>query len=113
MAGWHALCVIATDGGASMAGKLYECLALRRPIVVVAPEGPATRLVRELDAGTVADPNDAESIRSAIATALRMAPSFEGVSDTDLAPYDRRRQAERWSELLGGLIAESPTRRTG
>jgi glycosyltransferase involved in cell wall biosynthesis len=110
MAGWHALCVIATDGTASMAGKLYECLALRRPIVVVAPEGPATRLVRELDAGTVADPNDADGIRSAIATALRMAPSFEGVSDEDLAPYDRRRQAERWSELLGGLISAVPTR---
>jgi glycosyltransferase involved in cell wall biosynthesis len=113
MAEWDGLCVIANDGAASLAGKLYECLALRRPIVVIAPEGPATRLVRELEAGAVANPNDVASISDAIATALRMAPTFEGVSDDRLAPYDRRRQAERWSQLLRTLIERTPTRRAG
>jgi glycosyltransferase involved in cell wall biosynthesis len=113
MAEWDGLCVIANDGAASLAGKLYECLALRRPVVVIAPEGPATRLVRELEAGAVANPNDVASISDAIATALRMAPTFEGVSDDRLAPYDRRRQAERWSQLLRTLIERTPTRRAG
>ena len=113
MAGWDGLCVIATDGGASLAGKLYECLALRRPIVVIAPEGPATRLVRELDAGAVGDPGDAESIRAATASALRMSATFGGASDEALAPFDRRRQAERWSQLLHGLIDTAPTGRAG
>lgn len=113
MAGWDALCVIATDGRASMAGKLYECLALRRPIVVIAPEGPATRLVRELEVGAIGDPDDAEGIRAAIAAALRMAPTFEGASDEELAPYDRRRQAERWSQLLNRVIETAPTGRAG
>ena len=79
MAGWDALCVVATDGRASLAGKMYECLALRKPIVVVAPEGPATRLVTELGAGTVGEPHDAGSIRAAILAALGMAgPDFAG-----------------------------------
>jgi glycosyltransferase involved in cell wall biosynthesis len=113
MSEWDGLCVIATDGAASLAGKLYECLALRRPVVVIAPEGPATRLVRELDAGAVANPNDVASISDAIASALRMAPTFEGVPEDRLAAYDRRRQAERWSELLRTLIERAPTRRAG
>ena len=109
MTDWDVLCVVATDGSASLAGKLYECLALRRPIVVVAPEGPATRLVTELGAGTVADPRDARSIRAAIEAALAMAgPGFVGPSENALAPFDRRRQAERWSQLLDTLIARSP-----
>jgi glycosyltransferase involved in cell wall biosynthesis len=111
MAEWDGLCVIATDGNTSLAGKLYECLALRRPIVVIAPEGPATRLVRELNAGASGDPRDADSIKAAIATSLGMAVSFRGASEEDLAPYDRRRQAGRWSQLLRGLIEEWPTRR--
>lgn len=113
MAGWDGLCVIATDGGASLAGKLYECLALRRPIVVIAPEGPATRLVRQLNAGAVGDPGDAESIRAATASALRRSATFDGASDESLAPFDRRRQAERWSQLLHGLIEAAPKGRAG
>ena len=109
MADWDVLCVVATDGRASLAGKVYECLALRRPIVVVAPEGPATRLVTELGAGTVGDPRDAGSIRTAIIDALAMAgPDFVGASEAALAPYDRRKQAERWSQLLEALMARSP-----
>jgi len=111
MAGWDALCVVATDGRASLAGKIYECLALRKPIVVVAPEGPATRLVSELRAGTIADPRDAGSIRAAILGALDMAgPGFAGASEAALAPYDRRRQAERWAGLLDTLIKRAITR---
>ena len=111
MAEWDGLCVIATDGAASLAGKLYECLALRRPVVVIAPEGPATRLVRQLDAGAVGNPNDVAGIRDAISSALRMSPTFEGVPLELLAPYDRRRHAERWSQLLRTLIERAPTGR--
>ena len=106
MSGWDALCVIATDGPASQAGKIYECLALGRPIVLIAPEGPATALVRELAAGTIAPPTDATRIETAIVGALEMSTSesFAGASKRELAPYDRRKQAERWSELLEALL---------
>ena len=105
---WRALCVVATDGRSSLAGKLYECLATRKPVVVVAPEGPATRLVRELCAGTVAAPDDARAIEAAMAEALEMASrGFDGVSTEALARFDRRRQAERWSRLLSAVAAAS------
>jgi glycosyltransferase involved in cell wall biosynthesis len=111
MAGWDVLCVVASDGRASLAGKIYECLALRKPIVVVAPDGPAAALVTELRAGTVGDPRNPGSIRAAILDALSMArPDFVGASDAALAPYDRRRQAVRWAKLLDGLIGRSVTR---
>ena len=105
---WTALCVIATDGRSSLAGKLYECLATRKPVVVVAPEGPATRLVKELCAGTVAAPDDAVGIEAAMVEALQMASrGFKGASPEALAPYDRRRQAERWSRLLAQVSSAS------
>ena len=105
MLGWAALCVVATDGRSSLASKLYECLASGKPVVVVAPEGPATRLVTELRAGTVAEPDDAAGIEAAMLGALAMASrGFEGVSSDVLEPYDRRRQAERWSGLLSSVI---------
>lgn len=104
MAAWDALCVIATDGEVSLAGKIYEYLALRKPIVVVAPEGPATRLVRGLGAGSVGTPNNAASIRVAIAEALSMSEGFAGVPASALSDYDRRLHAERWSQLLERVI---------
>lgn len=109
MTEWDVLCVIATDGTTSLAGKLYECLALRRPIAVIAPEGPATRLVRGLRAGAIGQPDVVNSIRAAIESALDMARSgYGGISDEALAHYDRRRQAEQWSQLLSHLIEDVP-----
>jgi len=114
MSDWDALCVIATDGPASLASKMYECLALRRPIVVIAHEGPATRLVHALKVGAVADPHDRNSIRDAMTSALAMSgPGFEGASDDTLALYDRRRQAGQWSDLLDQLIGAGVTHRAG
>ena len=52
--------------------KLYEYIAVRRPLLAVAPEGSATsRLVKKYNLGTVCDPDDRASIKSAIAQALK------------------------------------------
>ena len=109
MSRWDALCVIATDGPASLAGKIYECLALRRPIVVIAPEGPAASLVHRLAVGTVASPSDAAGIESAILRALAMsaAGAFVGASAGALKPYDRKAQAERWSAMLTDICTKA------
>lgn len=106
MATWDALLVIADDGEASLAGKAYEYLALRKPIIVVAPEGPATRLIAAVGAGVSAPPQDKDAIAAAVQRVLAMAhdPSFRGAPAEALAPFDRRRQAQMWSELIGGLV---------
>lgn len=101
---------VAEAGANTMTGKIYEYLAVRRPILLVGPEGPAADLVRSSGAGIVADPEDVEAMRTAIrdAAALARDPSFAGASDDVLARFDRRRQAERWSELLADVIAGGP-----
>jgi len=110
MDAWDVLFVIATDGDASLAGKIYECLALGKPIVVIAPDGPAARLVRSLHAGSVGIPRDVSSIRKAIVEALAMSERFPGVAASALAVYDRRLQAELWSNLLGSVSSPPLTR---
>ena len=108
--------LVFTGGGGigvnTMTGKLYECIALRRPIMLIGPEGPAADLVRSSGAGVVADPDDAPGLRAAIQRAAELArdPSFTGAPDQVLARFDRRRLAERWSALLAEVVAAGPVR---
>jgi glycosyltransferase involved in cell wall biosynthesis len=91
------------EGGAvAVPGKIFEYLALRRPILAVAPDGTTTKLLRSMGAGVSADPADADAIEAAIEAVLKTAEDgrFAGPTDAQLAPYDRRRQAAAWSELL-------------
>lgn len=106
MHGWDVLLIVANDGQASLAGKTYECLALRKPILLVAPEGPATELIRSTSSGEIADPSDGAGIRRAARRAIALAdrPSFQGAPDSVLERYDRSRQAGLWSELLHDAI---------
>ncbi len=90
----------------TMTGKVYECMALRRPILLVGPEGPAAELVGASGAGLVADPFDRPGLEAAIKGAVELArdPSFTGASDEVLARFDRRHLAERWSALLTEVV---------
>lgn len=103
MAGWDAGLMIANDGKASLAGKLYEYLALQKPVAVIAPPGPATQLVEESATGTVGHPASVVEIEAAVRDALAMSDEFGGIPDDLLSKYDRRRQAHRWSTLLERL----------
>ena len=96
----------AEAGPAALTGKIYEYLALRRPILMVAPEGPGTSLIDEAGAGVAVDPRDEVAIGQAIRAVLRLAGagSFSGASDEVLARYDRARQAETWSDLLRDVL---------
>ncbi len=108
--------LVFTGGGGigvnTMTGKLYEDMALRRPIMLVGPEGPAADLVRSSGVGVVAYPDDMPGLRAAIHRAAELArdPSFSGASDEVLARFDRRRLAERWSALLAEVMAAAPVR---
>lgn len=112
LAASHVLVLITgtEEGGATaVAGKLYEYLALRRPILAVAPDGsPAFRLVQKLGVGAAADPRDPAALRVAITAVARLAldGSFHGAPAEVLARFDRRNHASVWDALLRGLIAE-------
>jgi hypothetical protein len=101
----HVLVVVVEGGGAgpaSMTGKIYEYLALRRPILVLGPEGVASRLVTDSGAGVAANPTDRSQLGQAIATVINMArdADFAGAPTEVLQRFDRRLLAAEWARLL-------------
>jgi glycosyltransferase involved in cell wall biosynthesis len=49
-------------GAAAITSKLAECLALRRPVLFIGPDGPGAALIRDLGAGEVVEPGDWRSL---------------------------------------------------
>jgi glycosyltransferase involved in cell wall biosynthesis len=45
-------------------GKVYEYLGARRPILALAPEGDASKLIRELDAGKIVPPDNPRAVET-------------------------------------------------
>jgi glycosyltransferase involved in cell wall biosynthesis len=74
------------DHTSQITGKLFEYLAANRPIIAVAPDNEAARLVRETNTGVVVAPDDVQ----AIVGALRAAASGQ------LASRFRPRGLERY-----------------
>ena len=97
--------VIFTPGDATaVPGKLYEALALGRPILALTTEDSATqRLLQRLgqDAG-VARHDDPEAIADAVRRLTEAPP--RPVPAENLGEWDRARVAERTAELLDGLV---------
>lgn len=87
-------------GDTAIPGKLYEYLAARRPILVVASSGPAATLVGSLNAGLVADPDRPDQVAQALVSLL----SDDGISGAlqtmDLSKFDRRAQAHELARIL-------------
>jgi glycosyltransferase involved in cell wall biosynthesis len=98
----HALVLVdhARVGQASnVPGKLYEYLAVRRPIVALCGPGMVARLVRQLDAGFVTPPDDPVAIRGLLEDLyerFKQGRLESGVDDKALKPFERR-------ELTGQL----------
>src|SRR5690606_29048313 len=53
-------------GAAGLTSKIFEYLALRRPILLLAPPGPARELLHTLDAGRSASPGDVRGVVQAL-----------------------------------------------
>ena len=105
MATADVLLVLTGGGGAgvnTMTGKLFECLALRRPILLIGPDGPAARIVVESGAGVIADAADGPGLREAIDRVVRMASdeTYRGATDATLERFDRRALAQVWAATL-------------
>jgi glycosyltransferase involved in cell wall biosynthesis len=90
-------------------GKLFEYLASGRPLLCVTrSDNLAARLVREWDAGVVADPDDGRAIEQAILTLWERwkadgLPDQMEVRARTLEHYSRRAAAER----LAGVLDEA------
>ena len=93
-------------------GKLYEYLGAGRPVIAVAPEGPAADLVRRFGLGWVADPDAPERIADALEEAwARRAPKAvpppaagaAGAGAADRESFTRRRLTERLARVLSEI----------
>jgi glycosyltransferase involved in cell wall biosynthesis len=96
----------AKSGTDTTTGKLYEYLALRRPILLIGPPGQAADLIATLGAGVVAGPTDVLGIERAIEQAVRLGSNISlGVTgDSDIRRFDRVKLAEDWSDLLSRVL---------
>lgn len=87
-------------------GKLFEYLASGRPLLCLASaDNLASRLVREWDAGLVADPHDEIAIQHALVTLWQRwqeggLPDQEKVRRNVLERYSRSANAAKLSEVL-------------
>lgn len=105
---WSATALLLYVPSSSLApsGKLFEYLASGRPLLCLAHrDNLASQLVREWDAGVVADPHDEIEIEQAV-MALWRRWEDDGLSDQaevrkqTLERYSRRANAERLAEVL-------------
>jgi glycosyltransferase involved in cell wall biosynthesis len=85
-----------------MTGKIFECLAARRPILLIGTPSAARDLLKVVGGGVWADPTIPGSLVGAVKQVLEAAtdPTFRGAPDEVIARYDRRVLANVWSNLL-------------
>jgi glycosyltransferase involved in cell wall biosynthesis len=98
-------------GKGVLSGKVFEYLAAERPILaVVPPDGAAAELIRETNAGVVADADDVDAIRAALVDMHERWRQGE-LGWTMLAPdvrdrLSRRTRVAELAELLRDVTAK-------
>jgi glycosyltransferase involved in cell wall biosynthesis len=104
MCGATALLLYVPGSSLAPSGKLFEYLASGRPLLCIThPDNLASRLVREWDAGVVADPRDESQIERALLVLWRRWQEDGLPHQEDV----RRRTLERFSRQAGaGKLAE-------
>ncbi len=96
-------------GKGVLSGKVFEYLAVGRPILAaVPPDGAAAELIRRTGAGTVAPPDDVGALRAALEELhgrFRNGGLPDIVLDDDLRQQlSRRTRVEETAELLRSLL---------
>jgi glycosyltransferase involved in cell wall biosynthesis len=92
-----------TGGAMALPSKLYEALALGRPVLALTPPGSDTdRLLRTLgQSWGLAAPDDEQAIAAAVAALIDRPPP--AVAPEQLSDYDRAAVAGRLASLLDQL----------
>jgi glycosyltransferase involved in cell wall biosynthesis len=96
---------------AQLTGKLFEYLALQKPILALCPpDADIAQLLRETGAGDACSWADKLAIKQAILTrftAFRQNLPFAG-NPRQIETYSRRKLTERLSQVLQDLVFSSP-----
>lgn len=90
--------------------KIFESMAMGKPILIAVPEGEATEMVRRTTSGVITHPDNADAIADEV---RRMsAPSFDYVSyvnqcKTAAGLYDRKTLARKMLTILKAMVGKS------
>lgn len=92
------------EGRIAMPNKLYEYLAVGRPVFALTPPGEATRLIEALGAGVAVAPGNVNGITAALEQLIAQhragaLPSVSG-DDARIARFERRELAQQLATLL-------------
>lgn len=79
-------------------GKLYEYLAIGKPVLALAPEGEAANIIRQANIGVVVNPEDKEGIKRTVREMyekwlsgnLKVKPNREVIDQYDVRELSRR-----------------------
>jgi glycosyltransferase involved in cell wall biosynthesis len=102
-----ALVLLTSQNSSEATGKLFEYLFSGRPIIALAENNEAARIVRETNTGITVPPDDVD----AIAAALRRVVSGELMrqyAPRNLDHYEYPRPAEEMAELIEEAIRRRP-----
>jgi len=96
--------IVQPDTWVQVPAKLYEYLGCGVPVLALAGEGAAARVVREAKAGLVVPPDDVGAIASALRTCLAQAESLRAGLDRDfIAQFEVKRVVAKVAALLDEL----------
>jgi glycosyltransferase involved in cell wall biosynthesis len=107
-----AVCILDAAPGAERVypAKIFEIMYLRRPCLVLAPEGALADLVRRHRVGEVVASGDADAISSALERMLRAfrdGTAPKASSPVDVERFDRRHQAGQFAEVFRSAVASA------
>jgi glycosyltransferase involved in cell wall biosynthesis len=91
----------------AVASKVYEYLALGRPVLCLSAGGATEAVLRRLGADRYCARLDDEASLAAARARLRAQPLSSAVPAELLAPYDRATLAGRMAELLDDVVSRS------
>jgi glycosyltransferase involved in cell wall biosynthesis len=96
----------------SLPGKLYEYLAMRKPVLAITRRGgEVERILRETSAGWVADPDDCAGIQAMLSRAIDSVGRGHDAVVPDgeaIRRYERPRLAAEYADLMRRVLEEEP-----
>ncbi|RXM43993.1 glycosyltransferase [Flavobacterium sp. YO64] len=101
------LLLVPGPGNGTMPGKLYEYLATGNPIIALADEGPAKKIINDLNIGYVTNTFDITKIKNILVEIILAKSNFktESLINAKISKFERKNIANQVSEVLNSNLS--------
>jgi len=94
-----------------LTGKLFEYIGSKKPILAIIPEGPASHLIRSVNAGVIINPSNIEAIEFQIYKLYLdykqgTLKNFKS-SEEEIKKYDRRVLTKKLADIFDSLLKKN------